>query len=193
MKLNINQNGERVILELPDKKGRDHVLEFAASTIDPSHFAYWVDREEALVFNLPKDGFYKYYIFPSSYDVETLENLCKDGLETFLQHLDSPNNSIGPLTPENEYDIFSIHHLRSCVMQMEKEAIWEFVEMCRGKNCKNKTSDKSTKDLLLIAIFVLENLIAQERYTEAQIILDSLSTCANICNTNKTFTCNCNG
>lgn len=40
MKLNINQNGELVILELPDKQGRDHVLEFAASTIDPSHFAY---------------------------------------------------------------------------------------------------------------------------------------------------------
>lgn len=191
MKLNINQNGELIILDLPDKKGKSHVLEFAASTVNSSNYKYWIDREDTLIFDLEEDGFYKYYVFPSEHDAETLENLCKDGLESFLQNLDSPNNSIGPLTSENEYDIFSIHNLRSCVMQMEKEAIWEFVEMCKGKNCKKVTD--STKDLLLMAIFVLENLIAQERYTEAQMILDSLSTCANICNLKKTFTCKCHG
>ena len=40
MELNINQNGELIIMELPDKEGQEHVLEFVASTIDPSYFAY---------------------------------------------------------------------------------------------------------------------------------------------------------
>lgn len=191
MELNINQNGELIIMELPDKEGQTHVLEFVASTIDPSYFAYWIDRNDFLAWPMHEDGLYKYYKLPTNLDPEELKAFCTKGLDYFLEVMRDPKNSIGPISPDNEYDVFSIHNLRNCVLQMEKEAIWSFVQMCSGKNCRNKSYTRSTKDLLLIAIFVLENLISQERYTEAQMILDSLSTCSDICKSNKTFSCNC--
>lgn len=190
MEWNINQNGEVVISQLPDKGEYEHVLEFIASTIDPNFYASYIDRDQTLVFELPVDGLYKYYVLPSNRSVEELHNICQDGLDKFLEVMNNAENSIG--LPE-ESDIFSIHNIRQCVIKLEKESILEFIQMYKGRKCQNKSYNQSTKDLLLIAIFVLENLLSQERYTEAQMIIDGLSSCNSLCNINKNLTCSCNG
>lgn len=191
MEWNINQNGEVVITQLPEKGEYSHVLEFIASTVNPSVYKAYVNRTETLVFKLPDDGLYKHYILLSNRSEEELYNICKNGLDEFLKIMNDVDNSIG--YPEEELDIFSIHNLRQCVIKLEKQSILEFIQMYKGRKCQNSTNDKSVRDMLLIAIFVLENLLCQEKYTEAQMIVDGLSSCAPLCNINKLLTCNCNG
>ena len=44
-----------------------------------------------------------------------------------------------------------------------------------------------------MAIFVLEHLIARERFTEANMILESMPQCETLCKSINIKTCNCNG
>ena len=191
MELNINQNcqlvisGEWDVVEIdPNVEDRIELLVYVE---DPSIYKIETNRSNAtLVWDLDRDGFYKYFQInlPKDMDI-TISDLVSRSL---IQYLSEPTNS----TDFVEKSFFSICKLRNCTVQLEKEVIHNFVNNCRTKSCK-KIQDKSTKDILLIAIFVLENLISQERYTEAQMIVDSLSTCGTLCNSQKTQMCNCNG
>ena len=102
-----------------------------------------------------------------------------------------PNNSIGD--PQISEEIFSICHLRKCVFAYEKQAIEEFLSTCNKKNCNKRSSQQSTRDILLMSIFVLEHLICQNKYNEAQRILNQLGSCSNLCPNTITKTCDCNG
>ena len=68
-----------------------------------------------------------------------------------------------------------------------------FLSVCNKKNCNKKSAQQSTRDILLISVFVLEHLISRHRYSEAETILDSLGSCKNICGDSITKTCCCNG
>ena len=93
------------------------------------------------------------------------------------------------MDPEN---IFSICKLRKCTIAQEKLAIEEFLSTCNKRNCNKRSSQQPVRDVLLISIFVLEHLISQEKYLEAERILESLDSCRNLCG-NNIKTCNCNG
>ena len=168
-----NQNCQLVISDLPNKGAYAHTLEMI---VDPDGTKMlYKDRSESIVEHV-KDGLYNYYLL--------LTNLNPDTID--INKISLHDNSIGDWTETEK--IFSICNLRKCVIELEKKSIEDFLY----KRCE-KSSQQSTKDLLLISIFVLEHLINQEKYSEAERILTSLGSCENLCGDVITKTCNCNG
>lgn len=127
---------------------------------------------------------------PTNRSVVDIKELLSKGADSFLKYVADPSNSFGPSIEE---EIFSICNLRKCALAHERQAIEEFLSVCNKKNCNKKSSQQSTRDILLISVFVLEHLISRHRYSEAETILDSLGSCKNICGDSITKTCCCNG
>lgn len=140
-----------------------------------------IDRSSDLILDVKLDGLYKYYLLQTDIDDPKTIDITK---------IKNPDNSTGPLTEE---EIFSICHLRKCVFAHEKQAIEEFLSTCNKKNCNKRSSQQYIRDILLMSIFVLENLIARQRYYEAETILNSLNSCEGLCKDAVIKTCCCNG
>ena len=189
MNWTFNQNCQLILDEIPDKGENENVVEILFGKQDGS-FKYFINRISPLIYEIPQDGIYKYICLPTDKSISELKSLLADA-DSFLQYLASPANSFG--FPSNEEEIFSICHLRKCAIAHEKQAIEEFLSTCNKKNCNKKSSQQSVRDILLISIFVLENLIARQRYSEAEDILERLGSCGNLCKDVITKTCCCNG
>ena len=179
MKWTFNQNCQLIIDETLNKGNKQHSIEII---IYPNNACeVYTDRTSKIVLDLPEDGLYIYkYLLtdtnPSIIDIATIPDA---------------SNSIGDWTGIEE--IFSICHLRKCAIAHEKQAIEEFLSTCHKKNCNQKSSMQSVRDILLISIFVLEHLIYQNKYSEAQRILDQLGSCGDLCKDTITKKCCCNG
>ena len=187
MELNINQKCQLVISGEWDvvnfNSPEEHKIELIVHAEDPSIYMIEIDRtSKELIWDLEKDGLYIYRQINWPKDKELGDNV----VETLFLKFPDPTNSIDYV----DKNIFSICKLRNCVLQLEKEAIRNFASNCSKNKCE-KDESRSNKDILLISIFVLENLICRERYSEATMILDSLATCGNLCPT-KITKCNCN-
>ena len=89
----------------------------------------------------------------------------KSGLNP-IDRIKEYTNSNGGWTYEE--NIFSICKLRKCTIAQEKLAIEEFLSTCNKRNCNKRSSQQPVRDVLLISIFVLEHLISQEKYLEAE-------------------------
>lgn len=194
MNWTINQNCQLIIDDLPTKEdasGNEYtsVVEVIYNKYEDSFWGI-VNREVSIEYNLKTDGRYKYLKVLSNRDAQELEHLLLTP-NTFLELLDSPIDSIGPSAYEEE--IFSICHLRKCAFEHEKKAIEEFLSTCNKRNCNKKSPQQSVRDILLISVFVLENLICKHRYKEAERILESLGSCGNLCDNISNKTCCCNG
>ena len=189
MELNINQKCQLVISGDWDVKNYDPETQDKIELL-----VYWDDyriykietnrsASDKIIWDLEKDGRYKYFQINLSKSVEL--DLTP---ESIIKYLESHANSTDYVAKE----IFSICKLRNCTIQLEKEAIHNFIHNYKGHSCK-KLKDQSNRDILLIAIFVLENLIVQEKYTEATMILESISTCDLLCKSYRSLAqCNCN-
>ena len=125
--------------------------------------------------DLPHDG--EYICYEKNFTSEVAEELLSAGLEAVKLAFNGADYK----------RFFSIGQIRQCVLDLEKETLLTSVKC----NTSKKSEDKKLRDLLMIAIFVLENLICDEkRYTEAQDILDAMWTkCGHYC---KGMTTNCN-
>lgn len=164
------------------------------------------EHRDFYIQSLPKDGLYIYYCIEvvKKNDIdESYEGIYYDATSNCLRFKDkiiSEYESLVELLPTLmtkqagvldycEKQVFSICKLRKCVMELQKRTIQE----CNSRSCKKSAEVKQTRDLLFISIYILETLICQERFSEALDILNSLSTCADICNTssNKSTSCNC--
>lgn len=164
-----NQNCELVIEDLPkENKSGLHTIEILVKNGEV--WATAVNRNESLVVSV-EDGLYKYYII-----YESSEN---------------PDIDVSQLGDPEER-IFSICNLRKCTFMHEKQAVMEFLNTCRKRNCNNKSPQQDTRDILLISLFVLEHLICEEKFEEAQRIVDLLGSCGNLCNNRTLKSCCCN-
>lgn len=168
MNWHFNQNCELVIDEIPTA-GTTHVIEVLVK--DGDIWATAVDRTISLTVKVD-DGLYEYYQFES----DTTEPEIK------VEELGDPQDRI-----------FSICNLRKCTFAHEKQAITEFLSTCTKRNCNKKSTQQSTRDILLISLFVLEHLICEEKYNEAKRIIEQLGSCGNLCNTQTLKSCCCNG
>lgn len=184
MELNINQKCQLIVsgdwdIEYfnPENQNKIELLVY-----DDDWTTYKIEKNrtsETLVWDLEKDGLYKYYQFNLN---KSVTNVDVSNPESLIKYYNSNATS----TDRNCTRIFSICKLRNCTVQLEKESIHNFINHpCR------KMSDQSNRDLMLIAIFVLENLIVQQEYTKASMIVEALSTCNTLCKSNKSQTCNC--
>lgn len=168
MNWHFNQNCELVIDEIPTKGG-GHIIEVLVK--DGNVWATAVDREIPLIVKVD-DGLYEYHQL----------NLNTTEPEIKVEELEDPIEKI-----------FSICNLRKCTFTHEKQAISEFLSTCTKRNCNKKSSQQSTRDILLISLFVLEHLICEEKYSEAKRIVEQLGSCGNLCNTQTLKSCCCNG
>lgn len=183
MELKTNSKCQLIVDGLPNKKEGFKTLELIIHDIDWKHYAVIEDRKtEHFIYDMQKDGLYSYYVIYWEIEKEIPLNL-----PVYL--FDAKNHSIDYTL---ELQLFSICKLRNCVLALEKEAINDFISSVYTKKKCEKNSNNYLKDYLLISIFVLENLICQEKYSEATMILDALETCGGLCNTVKINNCKCN-
>ena len=95
-----------------------------------------------------------------------------------------------------EYPIFSLCKLENCILSLEKNIILnESNDYLGTVNCNKNDQIKKQRDFLFITLFVLKNLICQERFVEAKEVLDSISSCESLCESlkNSKSNCGCNG
>lgn len=154
-------------------------------------------------YDLPQDGLYVYYklkIFEKSYVDNNYSGLCYDSKNDILLFKGVELKDVLEILPGIEQaefgvldyiksPIFSICKLQHCLKEMQKKSI----SQCNNGLCDKSDSDRKMRDFLFITIYVLENLICQERFGEANEILNSVSSCVPICK-NISITksgCNC--
>lgn len=94
----------------------------------------------------------------------------------------------------SETELFTIVNLRNCLLSYEKSLIGEALCNCVSSSnivCKSHNNDKQMADFLLATIFVIENLVCDQRYLEAADIVEKVHNC-NVCQENKMIKkCNC--
>lgn len=189
MNWTFNQNCQLIIEDHLNKGTYINSVEIIWCVADNSFKTFLNRGDESLIVDIEKDGLYRYLCLFSNRPFTELKSLTLD--PNFLQYLTMPIDDIGIVQTSEE--IFSICHLRKCVFAYEKQAIEEFLSTCNKKNCNKRSSQQYIRDILLMSIFVLENLIARQRYYEAETILNSLNSCDNLCKDSITKTCCCNG
>ena len=126
-----------------------------------------------------KDG---YYIYVNT-DLESIE----EGMDSVLD-----TDSDADYT---ETSLFTIHNLRSCLLDYEKKVVGSALCNCvsgSGMVC-GSSNDKQMADFLLATVFVVENLVNDNKPMDAAEIVEKVHHCNGICqqNANKNKKCNC--
>lgn len=91
-------------------------------------------------------------------------------------------------------DLFTICKLEHCLFELQKQSLFEKIANCSKLNCEKNQEIKDIRDFLFVSVYILNHLIDEFKYLEAQRILESLSACGQLCGHND-FTsnknCNC--
>lgn len=160
--------------------------------------------EPISIWDLPKDGYYKYYkilVYKSPlkgqiyWDGITLRNgndiLNLSDLDSYLVN-PTIANSLGILKYCKPIELFSICQLKKCVTEMQQKYIQNQLLWCTKTYCK-QYDDEEFK-FLFITVNLLEKLIECKKFSKAEKILESISTCTSVCsNLEYNKKCNCNG
>lgn len=218
MNVNLKLNANCQLVATPiDDLLLDNVLDPCASDSEAVVFVEFVvnpkinsnttirvsDTHEYYCYDLPYDGLYVYYklkIFEKSYVESGYNGLCFDSQSGKLLFKGTELKDVIEILPgieQAEYGvldyikspIFSICKLQHCLKDMLKNSI----SQCNNGLCDKSREDSKMKDFLFISIYVIENLICQERFGEADDILNAISSCVPICK-NISITksgCNC--
>lgn len=90
-------------------------------------------------------------------------------------------------------DTFSMYDVVECYVLKEQARLKEMLKNNCSGSCTTSSQQDLSLDILLSAIIVIENLIRRGNFFEAQRIVDSLSTCNNLCKDvkNKLKGCGC--
>lgn len=121
--------------------------------------------------------------------------LCRNGekvqIEDLVDALLSGFENWGCLELQRK-DVFSLCNLEKCIAQLQKETVINGLNNSGNKLCTNKTDLSEQRDFLFITLDLLKMLIGQERYEQAQQILNDVSVkCGWICKSNSKNGCNC--
>lgn len=160
--------------------------------------------EPISIWDLPKDGYYKYYkilVYKSPlkgqiyWDGVTLRNgddvLNLSDLDSYLIN-PSIAKSLGILKYCEPIELFSICQLKKCVTEMQQKYIQNQLLWCTKTYCK-QYDDEEFK-FLFITVNLLEKLIECKKFSKAEKILESISTCTSVCsNLEYNKKCNCHG
>lgn len=160
--------------------------------------------EPISIWDLPKDGYYKYYkilVYKSPlngqiyWDGVTLRNgndvLNLSDLDSYLVNT-TIANSLGILKYCEPIELFSICQLKKCVTEMQQKYIQNQLLWCTKTYCKQY--DDGELKFLFITVNLLEKLIECKKFSKAEKILESISTCTSVCsNLEYNKKCNCHG
>lgn len=140
-------------------------------------------------YDLPKDGFYEYQklLIPTEDYVGTA--ICYFNTEDEKFYLNNEVvefDDIWAIKSEETalfwYDkgIFSIYNLIECFVRLEKKRLDEFFKNGCNAACISWING-SNADFLAGAIFVLNHMIDNNNFTQAQLLLNRLQTCNGLC------------
>lgn len=171
----------KLILEGAPKSGKEILLYNYEEVIS-------IDREDdsnVYTYKMEKDGLYQYFVLTFSEEEQP---------EDLVDYINDYKIDPEVTDSDTPAEVFSICHLRNCLLEKEKEMINSFLKDCGGKAKCNSSSDKSPNDFLLVSVFLLENLICRGNYQEALRILEGISGCNGVCGEkSNTKKCNCCG
>lgn len=130
---------------------------------------------------IPKDIF---YFNTNSNDLPTL---CRNGkevvVEDLVDELLSASENWGCLELQRK-DIFSICQFEKCLTRLQKETIVDGLMSSGNKICLDKSKLVEQREFMFITYNILKSLICQERYEQAQKLLDDVTLkCGGICKT----------
>ena len=187
--------------------GKTVYVEFVIYENGNSGFYISENLDNEFVFDLPKDGLYAYYkikIYKKEYIEDATNNkfYYDDKIMFGNEEIINPEDIINKLDISYgiidyyEHPIFSLCKLENCILSLEKNTILnESNDYLGTANCNKNDQIKKQRDFLFITLFVLKNLICQERFVEAKEVLDSISSCESLCENlkNTKSNCGCNG
>ena len=152
---------------------------------------------------LKQDGLYVYYIIKTTDETDLDETYTglyfnsKDSNIYYNKEIVKDLTQLIEIIPFLKTDegvsdwtkdeIFSICYLKKCLLELQKKSI----ASCKYNSCRKEDSAKQDRDFLFISIYLLENLICNERYGEAMDIVKSLEGCNLNCNPSAKTRCNC--
>ena len=149
------------------------------------------DEKEEYSNEIPKDIFY----FNGSED--NLQ-LCRNGknvlVEDLIDELLSASENWGCLELQRK-DIFVLCRFEQCVAELQKESVLRNLKFAGTKLCMNSAELDGQRDFMFITLDLLKSLVEQERYEQAQQLLDDVSSkCGTICKTTTATKkgCGCN-
>lgn len=169
-----------------------------------------------VIYPLNKDGFYHYQklILPTKeHKSENPGDYIWYDKDDHLVHFGEEGQEVKTLTLKDNFtdifdevlkegylncfvfsaDTFSMYNLILCYVMKERERIQMYLKNSCNKCNTSASNLEMETDILLSAINVLDFLIEHEDYTEAQRVLNGLSTCGSLCKSysNKLKGCNC--
>ena len=175
MKLDITPRGILILRGAPRYKN-EFLIRSSREVIkiDRTEDDYWESDGPV------KDGYYLY--------VETNEDDITGEMDQVVD--------IDPDADSSETELFTIVNLRNCLLNYEKKIVGEALCNCAsGSNivCKGSGNDKQMADFLLATVFVIENLVCEQRYLEAADIVEKVHNCNGVCqeNVKTSKKCNC--
>lgn len=77
--------------------------------------------------------------------------------------------------------IFSVCKLQKCLVRLQKQLLLSNSRTCSYDRCNTDESLRNRRDFLFSAMYVFDYLIDTNNFTEAQRILDNLSSCSSLC------------
>lgn len=194
----------------PCHKERSKVVyvEFLSSPhVTPNSTIKITDNQfEEYRIKLPTDGLYVYYklmiykenslnddqkkrIYYNENDKKLYYNKKEIlDIETLLVYLDYTGSTLDFY----EEPVFSLCKLEHCVFNLQRKSLLPIIKFCGRNTCEENKLEKDQRTFLFISLQVLQHLISEEKYAEAEEILESLSSCNSLCkdlNTNSNCGC----
>lgn len=157
-------------------------------------------------YSLPADGLFVYYkvaIQKKKYlGKDYIKKIYYDNGKIMLKdkEIKDPSELVNYLTQTGmgildfcEEPVFSLCKLEHCAFELQKEILKKQVSTC-GLECNKNLNLKSQRNFLFISLYVLQHLVSEEKYDEAEEILEKVSTCGSLCKNikNSTNDCGCN-
>lgn len=150
-------------------------------------------------YNLPKDGLVRYLKLEVSL-ISDGNNVYWNGsqlingttpIEDIAEIVDYMDETSKGITKLADISTFCTCHLQKCVTELQRKTIFNGIKNCNLGKCDQQSADKLHRDFLYISLVVLDNLICQKKYYEAESILDGLASCSSLC-PDATLKSNCN-
>lgn len=149
------------------------------------------DKKMEYPVEIPKDIF---YLHGSKNNLHLYRNGEQVEVEDLVDELLSASENWGCLELQRK-DIFALCHFEKCVAELQKESVLRGLKFAGTKMCVNSAELDEQRDFMFITLDLLKSLVEQERYEQAQQLLDDVSTkCGTICKTTTTTKngCGCN-
>ncbi len=191
-----------------DYEGEVVFIEFiTGKNVDSSKTMILTETEfNTYRYSLKEDGLYVYYkiaIQKKEFLGEEYKNkIYYDNGKIMYkdQEIKDPSELISYLTLTGvgildycEEVVFSLCKLEHCVFEIQRQILKASLKTCGLNDCDKLKTIKDQRNFLFISLAVLRHLISEEKYDDAEEILEALSSCGSLCKDlkNSSKDCNC--